>query len=186
MISDAAVMSKRSCRTCPLAGPPNPMTTSRNERSFKSTTRGQNTRLVSMLHVFPCLIWLSISDERRLCAEVTAWRRSSKQPRQARTGVPLCKSIASRSPPSWATSRAPSESCQQLCSDCREAKLPPPPALAPTPTPRRPRAPQRRKGGRRNLRTPETHETPRNPAGQERNLRGGGGAWGPQVIPVLN
>ena len=51
----AAVMSKRSSRTCPLAGPPLPMVMLRSARSFMSMTRGHEILDGSSLQALPCL-----------------------------------------------------------------------------------------------------------------------------------
>ena len=53
MISEATVMSKPSCRGMPWVGPPRPITTSRRERSFMSSTRLKVIRRGSMFSSLP-------------------------------------------------------------------------------------------------------------------------------------
>ena len=70
--SEATTMSKPSSRGKPLACPPRPTTTSRNARSFMSSTRFHVTLLTSMSSSLPWCTWLSMSAASRLLAAAMA------------------------------------------------------------------------------------------------------------------
>ena len=71
-------MSKPSCRGMPCVGPPRPITTSRSDRSFMSSTRLKVIRRGSMFSSLPWKMWLSTRAIRALFAEVTAWKSPVK------------------------------------------------------------------------------------------------------------
>ena len=78
MISDAAVITKPSCRGTPPVRPPRPTMTLRSARSFMSMARGQVICVGSMPSEFGRYRWLSRTAESRACAELIAWKSPVK------------------------------------------------------------------------------------------------------------